>query len=172
MSKTVNGIKSLGKSFTYAFKGIIYCINNERNMRIHFVAAGLVLLFSFFYRVTTTECLFLVLCIGLVITAETVNTSIETLVNLQSPSYNNLARIAKDVAAGAVLVASIISLVIGIIVFCDIQRLAGAFNRILSSWVAILLFLAAISAGTVFVFIKPKPLPQNYIKIYKINGKK
>src|SRR5699024_9295907 len=99
-------IRSLVKSFGYAFRGLWICISNERNMRIHLVTAVLLVLFSLVFGLSRMEYAILFFALGFVITAEMVNTAIEALVDLQSPAYDNLARIAKDVAAGAVLIAA------------------------------------------------------------------
>jgi diacylglycerol kinase (ATP) len=117
----VERVKSLAKSFKNAFQGVYYCIRNERNMRIHLVVAVYVLIFSCFYYLTALEYAVLLLIIGMVIFAEAVNTAIEATVNLQTQCYDNIARIAKDVAAGSVLIASFFALVIGVIFFLKID---------------------------------------------------
>lgn len=166
-------LRSLAKSFEYAFKGIIYCIDNERNMRIHIAFTSIVVLFAFFYGLTAFQSAALALCIGLVISMEMLNTAVETLVNLQSPSYNNFARIAKDVAAGAVLVSAIVAAVCGFFLFSDLKKLSAAFNAIIVNPAAIIAFCLLIIVNAVFVFKKQKLYSDNYIKVYKMkNGDK
>ena len=96
-------VRSFTRSFLNAFKGVAYCIRNERNMRIHLTIAAYVLVFSVFYNLTAFEYAILFIIIGLVLAAEAVNTAVEAIVNLNIECYNKLARVAKDVSAGAVL---------------------------------------------------------------------
>lgn len=86
-------------------------------MRLHIIAALVVVALGFAFDVTKTEWGLLIGCMGLVITAEIMNTAIETVVNLVSPHYHQLAGKAKDLAAGAVLVAAITAAIIGTIIF-------------------------------------------------------
>lgn len=110
-------MKALLKGFKYAAKGFFYCLRNERNMRIHVVMALYVLVFSRFWALSAAEYAILVIVIALVIGAEMINTAIETLVNLAARGYDQLAKIAKDVAAGFVLVFSICAVAVGILLF-------------------------------------------------------
>lgn len=105
------------QSFGYAFSGIKKVFLAERNFRFHSLAAVLVVSLGFILNITTTEWLFVVLAIGLVITSEALNTAIEKLVDIVSPEKNTKAGWVKDVAAGAVLLASICALIIGLLVF-------------------------------------------------------
>lgn len=105
------------QSFGYAFSGIKKVFLAERNFRFHNLAAVLVVSLGFILNITTTEWLFVVLAIGLVITSEALNTAIEKLVDMVSPGKNTNAGWVKDVAAGAVLLASICALIIGLLVF-------------------------------------------------------
>lgn len=92
MNKIHQERRALCKSFLYAFHGIRFCVKNERNMRIHLAVAVLVTAFSLVYGLTGTEYALLFLTMGAVLSAEAVNTAIEAVVNLESPSYNALAR--------------------------------------------------------------------------------
>lgn len=94
------------ESVNCAIEGILWAARNERHLRLHFLTAVAVLLAALFFRVSTLEFILLVLAATLVLFAELVNTAIEVLVDLVSPEYHPLARRAKDVAAGAVLLAS------------------------------------------------------------------
>ncbi len=105
------------KSFQYAFCGLIQCIKNERNMRFHTVAALYVLIFARFFHFSREEWALLILLIGAVIAAEAINTSIETLCNKVTKERDPYIRIAKDAAAGAVLILAIAAVVIGILFF-------------------------------------------------------
>lgn len=105
------------KSFLYAGTGIKEVVLAEMNMRIHIVVALLVVICGFVLGITIFEWLVCLICIALVITAEMFNTAIETVVNLVSPQKNSLARKAKDVAAGAVLVSAIFAAIAGLLIF-------------------------------------------------------
>ena len=89
----------------------------ERNMQIHGAATILVVALGFYYHITSEEWTAVLLCIGLVLVLEILNTAIETLVDLVQPEYDPLAGKVKDIAAGAVLVGTIVAIAIGIIVF-------------------------------------------------------
>lgn len=165
-------VRNLAKSFNYAFKGILYCIKNERNMRIHVCMTLLIAVFSYFYRTTSSEFIILTICIGFVISCEMVNTSIETIVNLESPAYNSLAKIAKDVAAGSVGIAAIVALIAGGIIFLRPQRLVLAALRIFSSPVYIGLFALLIIVSVLFIFNGPRLYGEKTTRVYQIKSKK
>ena len=107
----------LRKTFGYAFEGILIGIRKERNMRIHTAAMILVVFFGTVLGLSATEwCICLVL-FGLVMALELVNTAVEAVVDLVTEERKPLAKIAKDTAAGAVLIAAIMAAVIGCIIF-------------------------------------------------------
>lgn len=111
-------------SFGFAFRGIFCALARERNLRIHFAAGAFALFFAIrYYRLATGEMALLCLCIGFVLACEMVNTAIEATVDLESPSYSALARIAKDAAAGAVLVSAVTSVAVGFFLFWDVPTL-------------------------------------------------
>lgn len=105
------------RSFKYAFSGIAKVFLSERNFRFHSMAAILVVSLGFIFNITLIEWLFTITAIGMVIVAETFNSAIEKLVDLVSPEKNEKAGWVKDVAAGATLLATIIAVVIGLVVF-------------------------------------------------------
>lgn len=105
------------ESAGHAMDGISYTISHERNFRIEIIAACLVTAFSYFLKVSVIEWCILLLTISLVLVLEMVNTAIERTVDLVTKDYYELAKNAKDVAAGAVLVASMFSVVLGILIF-------------------------------------------------------
>lgn len=105
------------KSFTYAWKGILTCAGHEQNITFHLVAATVVVVAGFFFNITHTEWMVVMLCIGTVITAELFNSAIERLVDLVSPEWQKIAGEVKDIAAGAVLVTAITAAIVGLIVF-------------------------------------------------------
>lgn len=115
--KKVLSIKRLRKSFGYAFKGIDDVIKHEPNMKIHVVVAILVVIMAFILKVSIIEWIVLVLLIGAVLAAETINTTIENLVDMYTKEYDEKAKIVKDTAAGTVLILAITSAIIGLIIF-------------------------------------------------------
>jgi diacylglycerol kinase (ATP) len=105
------------RSFKYAFSGIVKVFLSERNFRFHSLAAILVICFGFLFNISITEWLFIATAIGMVVVAEAFNSAIEKLVDMVSPEKNENAGWVKDVAAGATLLATIIAVVIGLLVF-------------------------------------------------------
>lgn len=105
------------RSFKYAFSGIAKVFLSERNFRFHTLAALLVISCGFIFNLSTVEWLFVITAIGMVIVAEAFNSAIEKLVDLVSPEKNSKAGWVKDVAAGATLLATIVAIVIGLLVF-------------------------------------------------------
>lgn len=104
-------------SFKYAFEGLLAALKEEPNLKFHFLAALLVLLLSFVLNISKTDFLIVILVIGLVISIELTNTAIEVVVDRFVESEHPGAKLAKDISAGAVLVAAITSVVVGIIIF-------------------------------------------------------
>lgn len=109
--------KSLLKSFGYALEGIWHALKYNRNLRIAFFAAAVVVLLGLYFQVTSLEMVILVITILLVILSEMINTSLEEMVNLIVNEHRKEAKIAKDVGAGMVLVATIGSVIVGIFIF-------------------------------------------------------
>ncbi len=109
--------KPLIKSFNYAIDGIIHTVRSQRNMRIHFLAAALVLVASLLLDIGRVEFLVLLFAITLVLVCELLNSSIEAAIDITTTTYDPLAKIAKDVAAGAVLIAALNALIVGYFVF-------------------------------------------------------
>ena len=107
----------LRKSFRYAFEGIFTCIRHERNMKIHCVMAVLVVIGGFVLHISQIEWFICLILFGLVMSLEMVNTAIEATVDLVTQERKPLAKKAKDVAAGAVLISAIMAAIIGCIIF-------------------------------------------------------
>lgn len=110
-------MKKLINSFKYAFEGIATGIKEEKNMKIHIIIMILVIIFGIILKINKMEWLICIILLGFVISLELINTSIENTVDLITIEKNQKAKIAKDVAAGAVLIASITSAIIGLIIF-------------------------------------------------------
>lgn len=105
------------KSIRYALEGLKYTVVTQRNMRIHFFTALTVLLLSLYFPVSKLEVLILFVAMILVLFAELINTAIEAVVDMVTEEYHPLAKIAKDVAAGAVLLTAGLAVIVGISVF-------------------------------------------------------
>ena len=108
--------RSWWRSFVYAWAGIAYAWRTQRNFRVEVLIGALAVALGLLLRVNLVSILVM---IALVLTLEMVNTALEALVDLSSPTYHPLAKIAKDVAAGAVLMASSISVLVGIAVLLE-----------------------------------------------------
>lgn len=105
------------RSFGQAYRGILYSWKTQRNLRFHIIIGAIVLLAGWWVRVTRWEWAILLLTIGSVIAAEVMNTAVEIVVDLVQPNFHPLAGMAKDVAAGAVLVTAIQAVAVGIVIF-------------------------------------------------------
>ena len=105
------------KSFVYAYRGISYLLRTQHNAWIHLGFTVIAVVLGVCFSITQTEWLFIILCIGVVFAAETFNTSIELLCDARFTEYDKRAEIIKDTAAGAVLLVSISSAIIGVIIF-------------------------------------------------------
>lgn len=110
-------LSKLLASFRYALEGLKYTLVSQRNMRIHYIAALIVLLLSLYLPLRKVEVLILFVCILLVIVAELINTAVEAVIDLVTEEFHPLAKVAKDVAAGAVLLCSGMAVVVGVSVF-------------------------------------------------------
>ncbi|MCT6923327.1 MULTISPECIES: diacylglycerol kinase family protein [Bacillales] len=109
-------IRKFMRSFVYAFQGMI-AATKEQNMRFHLISACIVSIAGFFTGLTTMEWIAIVVAIMLVIGAEMINSAIERVVDLATAELHPLAKAAKDIAAGAVLVFAIGSVIIGVLIF-------------------------------------------------------
>ena len=141
---------SLINSFKCAFKGISFVMRHERNMRIHLVAALYIAFFSAFYSFSKSEIILLVITCALVMIFEVLNTSIEVIVDKVSPKYSPLAKVAKDAAAGAVLLSAIMAIIVGVILFFDIEKFKLIW-LFFSEWSNLLLFAGLSAIAVVFI---------------------
>jgi diacylglycerol kinase (ATP) len=108
---------SLLDSFNWAFEGIIHVLRTQRNMRIHFLAAIVVLVLAIVVGVQEFELLALMIAISFVLITEMVNSAIEGAIDVATTSFDPMAKLAKDVAAGAVLIATVNAVAVGYVVF-------------------------------------------------------
>ncbi len=142
---------TLVESFDAALRGLFYCLRKERNFRFHFFFGIFVLIFFLFLNLSLVEFFILLLIITLVLTTEMVNTSIEETLNVVSPELHPLAKTAKNIAAGSVLVTSASSVIIGYLLLSKhfpIQFVAGIETIRCSSWyitfIALILTIAVV----------------------------
>lgn len=114
--------RSLLWSFNYAIEGIVYALRTQRNMRLHVIAAAVVLAAAVLLDVTRLEMVALLFAIGFVLFTELVNTAIESTVDLAVDRFDPRAKVAKDVAAGGVLISSLVAVAVGYVIFFDRAR--------------------------------------------------
>ncbi len=108
--------RNLLESFRFAFAGLWYALRTQRNVRVHLLIAAAVVALGLWLGLSPDRWALLTLTIGFVLISEAFNTAIETLVDLVSPDYHPLAKVVKDVMAGAVLLAAIASVIVGLLV--------------------------------------------------------
>jgi diacylglycerol kinase (ATP) len=120
---------SLIESFNYAFEGIIHVLRTQRNMRIHFAVALAVLIAGLAVDVSRLELIALLLAIAFVLIAEMINTALEAAIDVATTSFDPMAKLAKDIAAGAVLIATVNAIAIGYLVFSG--QVANRSERVL-----------------------------------------
>lgn len=146
----------LFKSFTYAFSGILTTIKNERNLRIHITC--LIYMFSIlgftdWFTLTRAEWALLVIASGNVISCEIINTAIENAVNLASKEYTQFGKIAKDAAAGAVLVSVFFAVAVGLIIMLQPQAFVSMYNYFITKPMMLFALVLSIIPATLFIFL-------------------
>lgn len=145
--------RSLLWSFNYAIEGMLYALRTQRNMRLHASAAAAVLVSAILLGVARWEMVALLFAITFVFVAELVNTAIEATVDMVVDHFDPMAKTAKDVAAGAVLVASLNAVAVGYIVFFDraVAMAAGGFYVVRQSSATLTLIALALTVLVVLV---------------------
>ena len=147
------------RGFRYAFNGIFYALHTQKNMRFH--ASLMAFMFFFllrydFFEISRGQFAVLALTCGIVLSLEFMNSSIEAVVDLVSPEYNRLAGIAKDTAAGAVLMSAIAAVVVGVIIMFQPKAFA-AMGRFYAAHIGeLVIVLAALLAAVIWIFF-PRP---------------
>jgi diacylglycerol kinase (ATP) len=148
---------SIFESFNYAIEGIIHVLRTQRNMRIHFAIAIGVLVAALAFDVSRLELIALLIAIVFVLIAEMFNTAVEAAVDVASTSFDPMAKLAKDIGAGAVLIAAINAIAVGYLVFSG--QVAEKSSRLLDrlsetpaelTLVALVLTTAAVIAMKAF----------------------
>lgn len=148
-------LKSLFRSFVYAFKGVFWMLTHERNFRVHITC--LVYMFYYllrydFFTVTRTDFAILLLASGLVIGGEMLNTGIEKADDSVSKEKRKTIAISKDVSAGAVLVFAIFAVLCGIAILFQPQAFEALFNHYVQSPINIVWFVLSVVVATLFIF--------------------
>ncbi len=110
---------SLLESFNFAFEGVIHVLRTQRNLRIHFGIATAVLVTAVAVGVARLELMALLIAISFVLIAEMLNSALEAGIDVATTSFDPLAKLAKDIAAGAVLIATVNAVAVGYLVFSD-----------------------------------------------------
>ncbi len=143
------------RAFHYAFEGVIYATRTQRNMRVHWIAAALVLAATLYLRLQRPYVIAIVITVALVLGFELVNTAIEAVVDLMTEFNHPLAKVAKDAAAGAVLVVAFAAVVVGYLTFYE-GILAGG-DRVYRAALALhanAVFIALVIVGIVTIVAK------------------
>ena len=148
-------MNKLIKSFGYAFQGVFTAITKERNMRIHIVCMIYMFFFLFafdFFEITRTQLAILFIACGQVIAAELINTAIEAIIDAQDKEHTKHGKIAKDCAAGTVLVFAVFSVLCGIAIMYQPEAFKLLFAYFVENPVAIVLFAISVIIFTIFIF--------------------
>jgi diacylglycerol kinase (ATP) len=147
----------LWRSFNHAFDGILYAARTQPNMRIHLVAAALVLVATMYLRLERAYVAILIIIVALVLAMELMNTAVEAVVDLMTVAHHPLAKIAKDAAAGAVLVVSMASVVVGYLVFyAGIMAEGSRVSEMVKQVPVSFAFLTVVVVGLVTILLKAR----------------
>ena len=142
-------------SFVYAFRGIFRTIANERNLRVHITCVVYmvsILLFTDWFTLSRTDWAILMLASGSVIGGEIVNTAIENAVNLASEKYTEYGKIAKDAAAGAVLISAMFAVIVGLIILFQPEAFKAMYEYFMGNIPMLIVFVLSIIPATLFIF--------------------
>lgn len=109
--------KQLKKSFKYAFNGLKYVYKSEQNFRIQILVALVIIIFGLFFGIRVQEWIVVLMLIALILILEILNTVLETFIDILKPKIHHYVQIVKDLMAGMVLLASLIAIVVGVLIF-------------------------------------------------------
>jgi diacylglycerol kinase (ATP) len=148
---------SIIESFNFAIEGVVHVLRTQRNMRIHFAIAVAVLIIAVAAGVSRLELIVLLLSIAFVLVAEMINTAVEGTIDAATTSFDPMAKLAKDIAAGAVLIASINAVAVGYLVFAGkaADKSANVLDKVRNAPAQITLIALVI---TVLVVIATKAM--------------
>ena len=148
-------LKKLFMSFVYAFRGIFRTIANERNLRIHLTCITYmvsILLLTDWFTLSRTDWAILMLASCVVIAGEIVNTAVENAVNLASEEYTEYGKIAKDAAAGAVLISAIFAVIVGLIIMFQPEAFKAMYQYFIANPLMFVLVVLSLIPATLFIF--------------------
>lgn len=149
--------RTLLDSFCDAFRGVWDCIKAERNMRVHLTACVYVLFFAFRLELSRGEWAILLLTIGAVMAAETMNTAMEELCNFVKSGQNPHIRLIKDLAAGAVLLTALFAAFVGVAIFAR-PALWSLLREMCTAPLSLALLLLSVVIAFLFIFVSPEKL--------------
>lgn len=149
--KRSRGLKRLAESFKNAASGIISCIRYEQNFRIHIVAAVFIFIFARVFGLERAEWATLILTVFLVIICEALNTAMEFCVDLVTDEYREYAKLAKDIAAGAVFCSAVAAVVVAAVLFGDIDRILYTI-KVFAEFPNVIGAVIFLALGFMFVF--------------------
>lgn len=147
-------LKKFVKGFQFAFEGIFTALKTECNMRVHFVCMFYMYLFLLafdFFQITRTQFAIIFIANGLVIGGELINTAVEAAVDLHGEEHTPLGKIAKDTAAGAVLVFAIAAVACGIAIMYQPEAFKLLFNYFTTHIFALILFIVSLISAVLFI---------------------
>lgn len=147
-------LKKFVKGFRFAFEGILTALKTECNMRVHFVCMFYMYLFLLafdFFQITRTQFAIIFIANGLVIGGELINTAIEAAVDLHGEKHTPLGKIAKDTAAGAVLVFAIAAVACGISIMYQPEAFKLLFKFFATHIFALILFIVSLISAVLFI---------------------
>lgn len=147
-------LKKFVKGFQFAFEGILTALKTECNMRVHFVCMFYMYLFLLafdFFQITRTQFAIIFIANGLVIGGELINTAVEAAVDLHGEEHTPLGKIAKDTAAGAVLVFAIAAVACGISIMYQPEAFKLLFNYFTTHIFVLILFIVSLISAVLFI---------------------
>lgn len=154
-------------SFKVAFQGIWFAIKSESHIRFHLVAGIYVIIFSFFYSLSKAQWAAILLLIASVLTAELFNTAIEALCTLNTQSYDQIVKITKDVAAGAVLLLSVAAVVVAFIFYFDLAVIQSIIAFFLARIPLLVLLIISFIISALFIALGPMGIANIHYKLKK-----
>ncbi len=149
-----NDKKKLG-TFACAFRGLWISIKNERNMRIHTAAALYVGFFAPFLGVSRAEYALLFVLIGMIISAEALNTAIESMCDFSCEKRDDRIRNIKDISAGAVLILAIVSVIVGVFILYRPAEILALINLIFSNLLYMVILFLSLILSIIYIVLGP-----------------
>lgn len=158
-------------SFKCAFRGVVNTIKSESHMRFHIVAGIYVVIFAMFYELSMTQWAVLILLITLILASEVVNTCIENLCNLTSDHFEPLVKLAKDAAAGAVLIEAVGAVIIAFVFFFNTNTFMKIIAFFANNIFMLILLVLSGAISIIFIGFGPVKIKNSIIHIFLKNKK-